>query len=108
MPQTSRSPDQHDIFCPTREWFEDPFRDYWVDVEEGDLECTCELINKVRADEQQRTRSTGAHSDETTGLAKARAMIQALICTGTERCTDCEQYREAIACIDSVMSGEDV
>lgn len=74
--QASRPSEQHNIFCPTREWFDDPFRDYWIDPPE--LECTCELINKVRADEQQRTDAAGTYASETTGPAKARVMIENL------------------------------
>lgn len=55
-------------------------------------ECrTCDLIAKVRADT----------------LDKARQLITALACPITiaeGHCEECEQYREVLACIDSLKT----
>ena len=58
---------------------------------DSDLWCMCPLIEKVRADT----------------LDKARQLITALACFITiaeGHCEECEQYREVLACIESLRS----
>ena len=56
---------------------------------DAEVWCQCDLIAKVREDT----------------LNQARTLLQALACPMTEsggHCEECEQYREALACVESL------
>ena len=56
--------------------------------------CVCDLVSRAEA------RGT------TRALDKARLLIAALVCPNMG-CDDCEQYREALACIESLYGEEE-
>ncbi len=82
----------HDPLCDWRPCtcpidYDVPERGHMIGCPEDD--CECEIIAKVRADT----------------LDKARSLISALACPITVaegHCEECEQYREALSCIDSL------
>lgn len=76
----------HDPMCPFRPAPPGEYAPIEVAVA-----CQCDLIAK--ADER------GA----TNALNKARDLISALVCPLRE-CKECDQYREALACIESSRS----